>query len=276
MSTSSRKRIIGAPELPSDPKALARKKIESFLGMTVEGMLLEPYVGETAEGSIIVYDPYIRESGVSDTKNRRLANAMYGLEGAVRALCQKNPPEECGESIAADRTIIDGKTGDVTKYKISASRAGADFGTFLSCVSDRPVIYDVHGGVDKFEQYVLLPRDRYLLEVLRFGYPHEPQFYASETDLIGPEWSSQEREMLENGGEAGRIIHPDRAYMLSDGKYDYSCQNTEDIYFHDRIFYKPLYRPDAPGLGRYVDITQILLRRLLDAVGGQHTLKTHR
>jgi hypothetical protein len=258
------------PVLPLDPKVTARARVAEFVGLTVEGILLQPYRVESTLGAVTIFDPSEAQDRLTDTPNRRLASAMLGLERAVRALCQIEPPQEQGESITAKRDIIDGTTGQSRSYKFIARRAGADFGTFLQSIFDTPGITDARGRRAKEIQHVLLPQDHYLHQVLRFGDPHEPVFYAAETDFVSPEWSSIKEEWLENGGKAVREINLDRAYWDTDGSFDKEGKLTDKIYHRDRVLYFPLYSETAPGIERYVEITQSLLRKLLDGLDGKH------
>lgn len=257
-----------------DHKAVARERIEEFLSLTVEGMLLQPYKSEVSNGALELYDPQNAQDQISDTPNRRLANAMLGLQGAVRTICQVEPPYEEGESLTAKRTIVDGVTGEVKKYKLAVEMAGSDFGTALSCSYDTKNIVDAHGKPDEDYDYTLLPRDKYLVAVLRHGDPHEPQFFASEVDVYSPEWSAEPEERLPNGGLADRQLNRKRAIYNQDGTYTGGAHATANLVFRrHRVLYRPLYSYEAPGLDKYVEITQGLLRKLLDGAAGKHKIR---
>ena len=250
----------GVPVTPVDHKVLACARIQDFVGMTVEGMLLKPYSEEGATGSVQPYNSIDAHHAVTDTRNRRLANALLGVEGAVRTLCQAEPPRERGEKIREERQIVDGTTGVARTHVFSAHRAGVDFGTVLSCEIDTPGIVDSRGDPTEELLLVLVPQDKHLVEVLHRGRPHEPGFYASETDTIGPEWSQKREERLENGGLASRQVNFGIRPAEATG---------EGNYRRGEIIYSPLYDPNAPGLEGYVRITQFLLRKLLDAAPKQ-------
>lgn len=252
-----------------DPKAYARARIEDFLSLTVGGILRRPY--DEFGGGIVRYDAGAAHDRRTDTRNRRLASSMLGLEGAIRTICQVDPPKEMGESISAEREIIDGETGEAKKYWFRASRAGSDFGTFLHCNFDTPGIQDSRGEPIDEVQHVLVPQSHYLIEVLRHGDPHEPTFAAFETDFVTPdEWATEEKEWLENGGITLRDPNYDRAYRRADGTWSLDGPIRDDVYRRHLIKYYSLYSDSAPGIERYVHITQSLLTKLIDAVDGEH------
>ncbi|HRC28155.1 MAG TPA: hypothetical protein PKV96_02090 [Candidatus Saccharimonas sp.] len=257
----------------NDMKVRARATVLEFTGLTMEGLLLKPYSDDSLHQVVALYDEdeAMINRRVVDTPNRRLANAMIGLEEAVRTLCQVEPPIDRMETIQANREVVDGVSGTVFAYTISAGRAGCDFGTLLRCEYDTPGLVDSYNNPLTDSRAVLLPQNSYLRQVLRFGDPHEPVFRASETDLLSPEWSTVSEEWLPNGGKAVRWINLDRAYRHEDGTFA-AGQVRDDIFHRDHIFYYPLYSSDALGLERYLEIAQDLLRKLLDALDGEHTV----
>ena len=193
-----------------------------------------------------------------DTRNRRVAMAMMGLEKAVRKLYHARDwkePDTQQVDLSAD--------GELTAWQ-----AGSDFGMGVDFTYSVEGRLNERGNALDAQLYVLLPQDHYLFCTLQLGDPHEPVFFAREPDFISPEWSKQDAEWLENGGKTFRRINPDRS--IYDEKSNYisdTAQQRKDIFRRDAIDYFPLYSTDAPGADRYLAIVQELLARFLDAAG---------
>ncbi|MFZ1249410.1 MAG: hypothetical protein WAQ24_03745 [Candidatus Saccharimonadales bacterium] len=270
---------VASPEAVAtlfDPKSVARARVTEFLELTVEAILGQPCVHEIESGAVAIIDSADGDNEIYPP-NKRLAISMLGLQAAVRTLCQQNPPEERDETVTATRDVVDGSTNKILSYKFSASRAGANFGTYLASKlldtydtdddnSDEP---DNHR---KVYEHVLIPSDHYLQQVIRRGRLHESVFHASETDFISPKWSETEIEWLANGGMARRTINLGRKFF-DENKYCPDRKGVTAFYEADRIFYKPLYNKDAQGIEPYLSITQKLLRQLIDALNGTHEIR---
>ena len=84
--------------------------------------------------------------------------------------------------------------------------------------------------------------------------------------MYSPEWSTVDREWLENGGRTYRQVSIDRG--IFDAQRKYISDDTErrrDIFRRDRVDYFPLYGQNAPGIERYMKINQALLQSFLEA-----------
>ena len=236
----------------------AREHISSFIARTPEDILTHPLTEEELD-LLKKASNFGREP--ADTPNRRLAMAMLELEESVRVMYALRKGK-----VASERTIEDAETGKPTTYEFRASRAGSDFGMNLVCDFYAFGRLDGHGRPNDAVLYSLLPNKHYLYETLAFGDPHEPAFFASEPDVYSPEWSTVDREWLENGGRTYRQVSIDRG--IFDAQRKYISDDTErrrDIFRRDRVDYFPLYGQNAPGIERYMKINQALLQSFLEA-----------
>lgn len=192
-----------------------------------------------------------------------LAREMLGLETAVTALRRQDRMIENGEELRFSLDYIDGSTGLLVPARFFCGKMGSDFGTALMVRRVAEV------EVDEPLEYVALPSDKYLQHTIMYGDPHEPVFYACETDIYSDsEWSSEQLEHLLNGGIAQRVFSAERAWHDDDGRFilDRDKRRT-DVYRRDAVYYKPLYMGLAgSGCERYVQVTQELLRMFLRAL----------
>lgn len=236
------------------------ERIKQFMQLDVDELLTREL--SDAEKELLKEAATFAESK-PDTPNRRLAMAMFGLEEAARALYTVRAD---GRGVSDTQAIDTHTTGE-----LRVSRTGSDFGTFMSFT------YPVEGRLDGDGRalpailHVVLPSDHYLYSTLQLGDPHEPVFYATEPDFVSPEWSDENEEWLEQaGGIARRSFSMDRSMLDSAGQFTPNpAQQRKDVHRRDAIGYHPLYRKDAQGIHRYVEITQQLLARFLDAAGKQ-------
>ena len=234
-ASEEQKLSFGEDEIP--PVELIR----DFLALDVDDLMERPLTDREQD---ILQRHGFGEKGAPDTKNRRLAMSMLGLEGAVRRIYTAR-----GGSIS-DEQVVASHAGESTTGQLDVYQANADFGTRLLLSYPTGSQHEKHIAT-------LLPQDQYLQKTLLFGDPHEPVFWASEPDRISPQWSEQERERLPNGGVAHRKGKP-----ITD-----SSQRRVGIWKPERILYYPLYSGEAPGVERYMRIVQELLARFLDAAG---------
>ena len=230
-------------------------KVQAFIALDVDELFTRPL--ESHEVEMLRSAATFTESK-PDTANRRLAMAMMGLEKAVRTLYYAR------DWSAPDVQSVNASTvGEFT-----VDRAGSDFGMNMSFEYPIEGRVGIWGKPLDAQLYALLPPNHYLFNTLRFGDPHEPQFFAREPDLTSQEWSEQYSEWLENGGRTYRRPHFDRAIYDDEGRYIAdSTKQRGDVYLRDAIDYAPLYNEDAPGAHRYVAIIQELLVRFLEAAG---------
>lgn len=245
-------------DLEQREKAVAR--LRTFLSLETDELLQHPL---TDDEKVMLEKCNVWRTMVEtkDTPNRRLALAMLGLEEAVRVLYEQAGCDVTRESIVINRD------GEEVPYRFSASQAGSDFGMALNCRFTQPRQLDAHGKPRDSLLHVLLPTDGYLDETLAHGDPHEPQFFASEPDIYSAEWSEDEREWLPNGGVTYREISMNRALYDESGAYiSDQADRRRDVYHRDRVHYRPLYTEGAPGIERYVYITQTLVAQYLEAI----------
>lgn len=241
-----------------EAEATARERISSFIACTPEDILTHPLTEE--ELNLLKKASSFGREPV-DTPNRRLAMAMLELEGSVRVMYALRKGK-----VSSTRTIEDAETGKPTTYEFQASQSGSDIGMNLMCSFYAFGRLDGHGRPNDAVLYSLLPSKHYLYETLAFGDPHEPPFFASEPDVYSPEWSTVDREWLENGGRTYRQVSMDRA--IYDERHAYVADNEQrrtDIFRRDRVDYFPLYGQNAPGIERYMKINQALLQSFLEA-----------
>lgn len=221
--------------VPTSEKNIACERINEFLSLTPEAILSRP-----------ILKPY------KDTPNRRLANAMLGLDTAVTTLRQENPPVENGEWFERQNKYFDSNTGEIVDSIFGCHKAGSDFGTFLHIVKNNT---DPEAD-SQTEPYtgLLLPQDRYLVLVQTLGDPHEPQFYACEPDIYTTEeWSASEHERVPKvGGIAHRKFSHERSWRMYD-----------DYWGRHQMYYKPLYSEGAEGIEGYLRILQAMLAELV-------------
>ncbi len=239
-------------------KAIAR--LRTFLSLETDELLQHPL---TDDEKVMLEKCNVWRTMVEtkDTPNRRLALAMLGLEEAVRVLYEQAGCDVTRESIVINRD------GEEVPYRFSASQAGSDFGMFLGCRFTQPKQLDAYGRPHDSMLHVLLPTDGYLYETLAHGDPHEPQFFASEPDIYSAEWSEDERERLPNGGVTYREINGTRSLYDESGTYiPDPADRRRDVYHRDRVHYRPLYTEGAPGIERYMRITQTLVTQYLEAI----------
>lgn len=236
-----------------DPKGPALATIRQFLELTPGAILHSPPPAETAKSNELArfYDWLGDE--ISLDPNQRLAIAMYGLQSAVATLADLEGEE------GLRTTFLDSATDPPTERIFFCQHGSGDFGTNLG--------YDVLGRGGKKVRtglYVLLPSNHYLDNVLSFGDPHEPVFFASKPDDVSLKWSTQEKEWLEDGGKAERPFNTKKL----DEWYEKGQQGEppQNVYRRDRIFYSPLNNQDAYGLSGYLEITQRLVSMFLQAI----------
>lgn len=239
-------------------KAIAR--LRAFLSLETDELLQHPL---TDDEKVMLEKCNVWRTMVEtkDTPNRRLALAMLGLEEAVRVLYEQAGCDVTRESVAINRD------GEEVPYRFSASQAGSDFGMALNCRFTQPKQLDAYGRPHDSMLHVLLPTDGYLYETLAHGNPPERQFFASEPDIYSAEWSEDERERLPNGGVTYREINGTRSLYDENGAYiSDQADRRRDVYHRDRVHYRPLYTEGAPGIERYVYITQTLVAQYLEAI----------
>lgn len=245
-------------DLEQREKAVAR--LRTFLSLETDE-LLQHLLSEEERGLLDRSNIWDLSPDTIDTPNRRLALAMLGLEEAVRVLYEQAGCDVTRESIVINRD------GEEVPYHFSASQAGSDFGMVLGCRFSQPKQLDAYGRPHDSMLHVLLPTDGYLYETLAHGDPHEPQFFASEPDIYSAEWSEDERERLPNGGVTYREINGTRSLYDESGTYiPDPADRRRDVYHRDRVHYRPLYTEDAPGIERYMRITQTLIAQYLEAI----------
>lgn len=258
MTKKTHETLANGIDFEQRDKAIAR--LRAFLRLETDELLQCPL---TDDEKVMLEKCNVWRTMVEtrDTPNRRLALAMLGLEGAVRVLYEQAGCDVTRESVAINRD------GEEVPYRFSASQAGSDFGMALNCRFTQPKQLDAYGRPHDSMLHVLLPTDGYLYETLAHGNPPERQFFASEPDIYSAEWSEDEREWLPNGGVTYREISMNRALYDESGAYiSDQADRRRDVYHRDRVHYRPLYTEGAPGIERYVYITQTLVAQYLEAI----------
>lgn len=242
-------------DVKHDPKGPALQTIHDFLELTPDVILNGPVQNLPSPKELV---PLGAEAARELLPNQRLARAMLGLEQALSTLRQSEPPFEKGETLRSEWSHIDGETGELTTMEFFCGKMGSDFGTFVSCRINPDI--DVNPTNGSY-WHLSLPSNRYIVETLRYGTPHEPVFYASERDIYSPKWSNKAEEWLENGGLAKRHFDFEKACNIVDGT------EPRDVYSPDMVVYQPLYdRYGAGGIEKYVEISQRLLKMFLQSV----------